>query len=158
MNYLIILMEEKGLTPKKLAELSGCNVGNIRRLMTLDTLEFAYKKTTERLAKALGVTPKELIEGGTRMKKKILETEIRKNAEALALALRKFADEPMYLRLCVFTLDNVADDSSSAPDYYDVVCHKCDDLDANEPVMSKAFLIYYGEEGVEKTEEFWQRA
>ena len=30
------------------------------------------------------------------MKDKVLESEIRKHAEALAVALRKYTDEPMY--------------------------------------------------------------
>lgn len=93
------------------------------------------------------------------MKNKILETEIRKHAEALAVALRKYTDVPIYFHLSVMTRDNVTDEPD-APDYYDFVVHELDD-DFREikKMTSKAFLIHYaeGDEGelIRKTTPFY---
>ena len=91
------------------------------------------------------------------MKDKVLESEIRKHAEALAVALRKYTDEPMYFHLSIFTRDNaIEEDSDEIPDYYDFVLHKYDADDSGEvtDVVSKSFLIFYGEEGIRDTRRF----
>ena len=98
-------MKARGITPEELSKMSGCNVGNIRRIMKLDSLDFVYKSTTEKLSKALGVTPRELVKGGKSMKKKILQTEVTRAAETLCNALRAYTDEPLYLRIAVFSRD-----------------------------------------------------
>ena len=89
------------------------------------------------------------------MKDKILESEIRKHAEALAVALRKYTNEPLYLRLTLFTRDvQVADDKEHVPDFCDLVCHAYDDTEEVNPFVSQAYLIYHGEEGISKTTPF----
>ena len=89
------------------------------------------------------------------MKDKILETEIRKHAEALSVALRKYTDEPLYLRLTLFTRDSqVTDDKEHVPDFCDLVCHAYDDTEEVDPIVSQAFLIHYGDDGIRKIEPF----
>ena len=89
------------------------------------------------------------------MKDKILETEIRKHAEALSVALRKYTNEPLYLRLTLFTRDSqVTDDKEHVPDFCDLVCHAYDDTEEVDPIVSQAFLIHHGDDGISKTESF----
>ena len=89
------------------------------------------------------------------MKDKILETEIRKHAEALSVALRKYTDEPLYLRLTLFTRDSqVTDDKEHVPDFCDLVCHTYDDTEEVDPIVSQAFLIHHGDDGISKTTPF----
>ena len=87
------------------------------------------------------------------MKDKVLESEIRKHAEALAVALRKYTDVPMYAHLTIFTHDNIVEDKDS-PDYCDIVCHKFDESGEIAFVVNQAFLIHYGEDGISKITPF----
>lgn len=152
MNNLVLLMKARGITPEELSKMSGCNVGNIRRIMKLDSLDFVYKSTTEKLSKALGVTPRELVKGGKSMKKKILQTEVTRAAETLCNALRAYTDEPLYLRIAVFSRDKsvICDgDPDGVPDYYDVRVSEADfDPDNYDPIVSKSARVYYGEDGI----------
>lgn len=88
------------------------------------------------------------------MKDKILETEIRKHAEALSVALRKYTNEPMYCHLTLFTHDNVAEGETNPPDYCDIVAHKVDESGEFVFVVNQAFLIHYCDEGISKTTPF----
>lgn len=89
------------------------------------------------------------------MKDKILETEIRKHAEALSVALRKYTEEPLYLRLTLFTRDSqVTDDKEHVPDFCDFICHTYDDTEEVDPIVSQSFLIHYGEEGIKEVSPF----
>lgn len=150
MNNLAMIMELEGITPKKLAELSGCDAGNIRRLMSLDSLDFIRPDTKKRLASALGVTIKDLVKGGKRMKNKILYAEVVKATEELTKALRNYTDEPMYLNVCIMTRDKTAvceGDPSGVPDFYSIRCHKADDIDEIVPDISESARVFYSEDG-----------
>ena len=155
MNNLIDLMNATGTTPIELSKGTGIPISNVRRLMTLDDLSGIYKTTQTKLAGFFGITINQLVNGRTRMNNKILETEITKHAEALAVALRKYTDVPIYFHLSVMTRDNVADDPD-APDYYDFVVHELDDdFGEIKKMTSKAFLIHYDDEGIIKTTPFY---
>jgi len=154
MNNLIDLMNATGTTPIELSKGTGIPISNVRRLMTLDDLSGIYKATQTKLAGYFGITVNQLVNGGTRMKNKILETEIRKHAEALAVALRKYTDVPIYFHLSVMTRDNLTDEPD-APDYYDFVIHELDDFGEIKKMTSKAFLIHYDDEGIIKTTPFY---
>ena len=82
MNNLVDLMNATGTTPIELSKGTGIPISNVRRLLTLDDLSGIYKTTQTKLAGFFGITVNQLVNGGTRMKNKILETEIRKHAEA----------------------------------------------------------------------------
>ena len=153
MNNLIDLMNATGTTPIELSKGTGIPISNVRRLMTLDDLSGIYKATQTKLAGFFGITVNQLVNGGTRMKNKILETEIRKHAEALAVALRKYTDVPMYAHLTIFTHDNIVEDKDS-PDYCDIVCHEFDESGEIAFVVNQSFLIHYGEDGISKTTPF----
>ena len=151
MNYLKQIMEAEGISPIQLAEMSGCNIGTVRNLMKADSIEYAFKGTIKKLSKALGVTPRDLVKGGKRMKNKILYTEVTKAAEALSKALRAYTDEPMYLSVCVFTQDKTAicdGDPEGIPDYYSIRCHNADDIEGIVPTISESARVYYGEDGI----------
>lgn len=155
MNNLVDLMNATGTTPIELSKETGIPISNVRRLMTLDDLSGIYKTTQTKLAGYFGITINQLVNGGTRMKNKILETEIRKHAEALAVALRKYTDVPIYFHLSVMTRDNLTEDPD-APDYYDFVVHELDDdFGEIKKMTSKAFLIHYDDEGIIKTTPFY---
>lgn len=155
MNNLIDLMNATGTTPIELSKGTGIPISNVRRLLTLDDLSGIYKATQTKLAGFFGITVNQLVNGGTRMKNKILETEIRKHAEALAVALRKYTDVPIYFHLSVMTRDNVTDEPDT-PDYYDFVIHELDDdFGEIKKMTSKAYLIHYGEEGIDHTTPFY---
>jgi len=154
MNNLVDLMNATGTTPIELSKGTGIPISNVRRLMTLDDLSGIYKATQTKLAGYFGITVNQLVNGGTRMKNKILETEIRKHAEALAVALRKYTDVPIYFHLSVMTRDNLTDEPD-APDYYDFVIHELDDFGEIKKMTSKAFLIHYDDEGIIKTTPFY---
>ena len=150
MNNLALIMESKGITTKELAKLSGCDAGNIRRLMKLDSLDFIRSDTKKRIATALGVTPRELVKGGKRMKNKVLYAEIVKATENLANALRNYTDAPMYLDLCIMTRDDsirCEGDPIGVPDYYSIRCHKADDIDEIVPDISESARVFYSEDG-----------
>lgn len=157
MNNLVALMTAYGTTPIELSRGTGISIQNIRRIMTLDDLSGLRKYTQKELADYFEITINQLVNGGTRMKKKILETEIRKHAEALAVALRKYTDESMYFHLSIFTRDNtIEEDSDEIPDYYDFVIHESDDdFGEIKNITSKAFLIFYDDEGIWKTTPFY---
>lgn len=158
MNNLVDLMNATGTTPIELSKGTGIPISNVRRLLSLDDLSGIYKTTQSKLAGYFGITINQLVNGGTRMKNKILETEIRKHAEALAVALRKYTDVPIYFHLSVMTRDNVTDEPD-APDYYDFVVHELDDDFAEiKKMTSKAFLIHYyydEDELIRKTTPFY---
>ena len=155
MNYLAEYMNAKGITPTELSEMSGISANNIGLMMKREDISRSFNYTQRAIANALGITVSELVNGGDEMKNKILETEIRKHAEALSVALRKYTNEPLYLRLTLFTRDvQVADDKEHVPDFCDLVCHVYDDMEEIDPIVSQAYLIHHGEEGISKTEPF----
>lgn len=148
MNNLREIMSARGITPIELAKRSGCNVGNIRRLAKEGGIEYTTKSTVTRLAKALDVTPKELVKGGKSMKNKILKAEITKHIEAISKALRDYKDEPMYLSLTVFTRDSechIDGDPIGVPDYYSVRVHESDidDIEECDLTLSMSARVYY---------------
>lgn len=157
MNNLVALMNAYGTTPIELSKGTNISIQNIRRIMTLDDLSGLRKDTQILIADYFGITVNQLVNGGTDMKNKILETEIRKHAEALAVALRKYTNEPMYFHLSIFTRDNtIEEDSDEIPDYYDFVLHKFDDgFGEITNMTSKALLIHYDDEGIRKTTPFY---
>jgi hypothetical protein len=156
MNNLVDLMNATETTPIKLSKATGIATSNVRRLMSLDDLSGIYKTTQKKLANYFGITVNQLINGGTRMKNKILQTEIRKHAEALAVALRKYTDVPMYFHLAVFTRDNTEGEIGDIPDYYDYVLHELDEeVGEVTNTVTEAFLIHYGEDGIRDTEQFY---
>lgn len=151
MNYLTQIMEVRGYTPKDVAEMSGCAVTNIRRIMKLDSLEFAYPKTVSRLSAALGVTPRELVKGGKRMKDKVLKAKITKSVEEIAVALRNYTDEPLYLNITVFSRDNTVrlfGDPEGTPDFYSIRCHSTENLEADniDLIIGKSARVYYSQD------------
>lgn len=155
MNYLAEYMNAKGITPTELSRLSGVSANNIGLMMKREDISRSFNYTQRAIANALGITVSELVNGGDEMKNKILETEIRKHAEALAVALRKYTDVPIYFHLSVMTRDNVTDEPDT-PDYYDFVVHELDeDFGEIKNMTSKAYLIHYGEEGITKTVPFY---
>lgn len=156
MNNLVDLMNATGTTPIELSKETGIPISNVRRLLTLDDLSGIYKATQTKLAGFFGITVNQLVNGGTKMKNKILETEIRKHAEALAVALRKYTDVPMYFRLAVFTRDNTEGEKGDIPDYYDYVLHKLDEeVGEVTNTVTEAFLIHYDGNGIRNTEQFY---
>ena len=156
MNNLVDLMNATGTTPIELSKATGIATSNVRRLMSLDDLSGVYKTTQKKLANYFGITVNQLVNGGTRMKNKILQTEIRKHAEALAVALRKYTDVPMYFHLAVFTRDNTEGEKGDIPDYYDYVLHELDEeVGEVTNTVTEAFLIHYGEDGIRNTEQFY---
>ena len=156
MNNLVDLMNATGTTPIELSKVTGIATSNVRRLMSLDDLSGVYKTTQKKLANYFGITVNQLVNGGTRMKNKILQTEIRKHAEALAVALRKYTDVPMYFHLAVFTRDNTEGEKVDIPDYYDYVLHELDEeVGEVTNTVTEAFLIHYGEDGIRNTEQFY---
>jgi hypothetical protein len=154
MNNLVDLMNATGTTPIELSKGTGIPISNVRRLMTLDDLSGIYKTTQKKLADYFEITVNQLINGGTKMKTKILEAEIMKHAEALAVALRKYTSDSVHTSICVFTRDE-PDDNGNIPDYCDVTSYRLDDKSGELVcVIGKQFLFYYGEEGIAKVEPF----
>lgn len=154
MNYLAEYMNAKGITPTELSEMSGISANNIGLMMKREDISRSFNYTQRAIANALGITVSELVNGGDEMKNKILETEIRKHAEALAVALRKFKGEPMYFHLTIFSRDNTADEDD--PDYYDFCLHEFnEETEEIVDLTSKAYLIHYGDEGIAYTTPFY---
>ena len=87
------------------------------------------------------------------MKDKVLESEIRKHAEAIASALRKYSDAPMYIHVTVFSRDvDVSEDD--IPDYCSVNCHYYDESGNLMPIINQSYLLHYGDDGITKTTPF----
>ena len=153
MNYLAELMELRGLSQKEVQDMSG--VYHVGYLMRLDTLEFVRKPTIAKLAKALDVTPRELVKGGKKMKDKILQTKVTQAAETLAKALRDYNGDEMILRVTVFTRDpecKEEGDPDGVPDFYSIVVHDAN-VDYDTPIdttLSASARIYYDDEGIRK--------
>ena len=165
MNNLKSIMEARNITPNQLSEMTGLAVTNIRRILQEDSLATATKPTQQTIAAALGITVRELVEGGTDMKKKILEAEITNAVQTLTKALRKYSDEGLYLSFFTFTRDkdSVEDGKpNDIPDYYSIRVLKPfedeDDMyDADEDIeyiFNESGRIFYstvdGEEGIRK--------
>ena len=159
MNYLSRLMEARNISVKELSETSGISVSLIRNyIRNDDAIEHAYKPTVQALAKALGVTPRDLVVGGKRMKNKILKTEVEKAAEHLCKCLREYTDEPMYLSMTVFTRDNTIKDEESdeIPDYYSITLHNADIEEVEDIILtlSESKRVFYGEDGIREVRPF----
>lgn len=153
MNYFAEYVRATGLTVKELVEMTGLSKTGIRNILKADDLSFVYKKTQFKIAKALNVSVLDLLEGGIAMKKKILETEIQKHAEAIAVALRKYSSEQLYCHVTLFTYDElINNDKTNVPDYVDIVVHDFDENEEIGTVISTANLVYHGDEGILKTE------
>lgn len=150
MNYLTELMRTKNLTVLDVAKLSGLSATNIRRLTTLDSLEFTYKKTQIALSKALGITPFELVKGGESMKEKLLYTEVKHAVEVLSRALRRYSDDQHYVSIAIFTndTDSMSDEyPDEIPDTYIINVTRANDEESVDlpviPIMSESGRIYY---------------
>ena len=174
MNYLKALLEAREITPIKFSEQTGITLSNIRRL-TQDNnnlIETAYKPTQQVIAAALGVTVRDLVKGGKRMKNKILEAEIQTAIQRLTKALRKYSDEGLYLSFFAFTRDkdSVEDgDPKDIPDYYSIRVLKPfednedieDEEEDIEYIFKETGRIYYstvdGEEGIRKVIPYERR-
>lgn len=151
MNYLRELMRAKGITATELSKMSGVSQGCISRMLKMSDITFSYKHTQKALADALGVTVNELVNGGGDMKNKILESEVRKAAESLAVALRKYTTEPMYCSLIIFTKDVTCkcdEDPEGIPDYYSFRVHEAEDVEEHYPTFSESARVYYDDEGI----------
>lgn len=149
MNNLEELMKAKGVTPDELSKETGLAVTNIRRLMKEDSVAFAYKRTIQGLAKALGVTPHELIEGGETFEKKLLHAEITSAIQTLSTAFRRHCKEPLYLRMSIFTQDVGMEEevTNEVPDFYMIHLSKSDTDNNNDyvPIIDEAHLLYFDE-------------
>lgn len=165
MNNLKSIMEARNITPNQLSEMTGLAVTNLRRILQEDSLATATKPTQQIIAAALGVTVRELVEGGEDMKTKILEAEVKSAVETLVKALRKYSDEGLYLSFFTFTHDKDSveeDNPEDVPDYYSIRILKPfeeeDDMyDADEDIeyiFNESGRIFYstvnGEEGIRK--------
>ena len=83
------------------------------------------------------------------MKNKVLYAQVVEAAERLAVILRNYATEPMYLNLCIFTRDEGCrheGDPDGAPDYYDIIVEGSESDDEAEPTISITSRIYYSED------------
>lgn len=165
MNNLKTIMEARNITPLQLSEMTGLAVTNIRRILQEDSYSTSKKSTQQIIAAALGVTVRELVQGGKRMKKKILEAEVRSAVEALVKALRNYSDEGLYLSFFTFTHDTDSideDNPNEVPDYYSIRILKPfeeeDDMEDADEDIDYIFIesgrIFYskedGEEGIRK--------
>lgn len=152
MNYLKAIMEMRNVTAVELSELSGIAPKDIRRLCEGDKIVSAYKKTQKRLADALGVTVNELVNGSDEMKEKIVYTEIKKAAENLALIMRKYYPEQIYVNVSMFTHDNdrFETDPDSDHDYYSVTVTRWEEETESDmplvPIISESGRIFYSED------------
>ena len=159
MNYLVKIMEAKRLTAIELSKMTDISVSLIRDYMRRDdALEHAYKHTVQTLAKALEVTPRDLVIGGKRMKNKILKTEIEKTAEHLCKCLRDYTDEPMYLNLTLFSRDATIKDEESGeiPDYYSVTLHNADIEEVEDIILtlSESKRVFYDGDKIREVRPF----
>lgn len=160
MNYLKELLEAREITPIRFSEQTGITLSNIRRLTQNNNnlIETAYKPTQQVIAAALGVTVRDLVQGGPNMKNKILEAEIETAIQRLTKALRKYSDEGLYLSFFAFTRDkdSVEDgDPQDVPDYYSIrVLKPFEDNEDIEYIFKETGRIFYstvdGEEGIRK--------
>ena len=152
MSYLKEIIADKGITEKQLSEMSGVTHPTLWRLCNTDSFQYARKETQIKIANALNVTVREIIEGEEIMKKKVIETEVTKAAEHLSSVLRKYYKNPMHLHMTIFTRDAVGlrGETENKPDYYDV--RVGDGADLEDRIVDKSALIAYGpdENGIEK--------
>lgn len=145
-------MEMKGTTPIELSKQSGVSVNEIRRLCQDNKIASAYKYTQKSLADALGVTVKELVKGSVEMKEKILETEIRNATERLALTVRKFYPEQVYVNVSLFTHDDdtFESDPTDENDYYSITVTRTEKETESDmplvPIISESGRIFYSED------------
>lgn len=86
------------------------------------------------------------------MKDKILESEIRTHAEAIASALRKYSDAPMYASVAIFSRDNTIE--VEPVDYCNITVHLFSEDEEIVSLFSKALLLHYGEDGISKVSPF----
>ena len=175
MNYLKALLEAREITPIKFSEQTGITLSNIRRL-TQDNnnlIETAYKPTQQVIAAALGVTVRDLVQGGKRMKNKILEAEIQSAVQRLVKALRKYSDQGLYLSFFAFTRDKDSveeDNPNDLPDFYSIRVLKPfeepedmeDEEEDIEYIFNESGRIFYsvvdGEEGIRKVIPYNRKA
>lgn len=155
MSHLNEIIDAKGITKHQLADISGVSYTSITLIVKKDNYEYCTKETQKKIAKALGFTVNEIINGGEGMKRKLLETEVRKATEHLARLLRIYSADPMYLNLTVFTRDAEAktleDNCEGLPDYYGIRCHEASDVEGIVPTISESARVYYTDsDGIEK--------
>lgn len=141
MSYLKEIIKAKGLTEKQVAELSGITHPTLWRLCKENTYQFAQKNTQIKIADALGVTVREIIEGESIMKQKLVETEVTQAVEHLASVLRKNYKEPMHLHMTIFTRDAIGlrGETNNKPDYFDI--RVGDGADLEDRIIDKSALI-----------------
>jgi len=162
MNNLKRIMDARGITPTELAAYTGMAPSNIRRLMEDDNITTAFAKTKRKIAEALDVSVKELVEGGESIENKILYSEIVKATENLASLMRRSTDKQLYLNITIFSRDDTSKcdgDPSGVPDYYNFRLNFADeDFVPDVPIMSEASRVYYseedGKEGIRKVIPF----
>lgn len=121
MNNLKAITESRGITPVELSKQSGVSLTRVRQLIKEGTIDTAFKSTQNKIAKALGLTVKELVGGSDTMKDKIIKAEIEKATEHLARLVRNYSDEELYLHITIFSRDNeIADEDypNEVPDYF----------------------------------------
>lgn len=156
MNNLKAITESRGITPIELSKMSGVSLTRVRQLIKDGTIDTAFKSTQNKIAKALGVTVRDLVKGGNKVKENIIKAEIAKATEHLARLLRNYSDEELYLHITVFTRDKECecdDFQNEVPDYFDyrLAILMPEDVtgDIAETIVNKSGLIYYSDVGGE---------
>lgn len=144
MNDLKALLDARGITIIDFAKKTGLPVSNVRRLCTDENYKTCTKKTQQKLADGLGITIRELVEGGDPMKNKILYSEISKTVEKLCVLLRKTSPDPLFLDIAIFTRDKVVSDGKEIPDYYSFrVCKADEEFEADAPLINESSRVFY---------------
>lgn len=88
------------------------------------------------------------------MKNKVLYAQVIKVIEELAVVMRNYSEESLYLNLTIFTKDNtiICDgDPVGIPDFYSVRVHTSEDFneDIYDPIINESARIYYSGNGKE---------
>ena len=156
MNYFKALLNAREITAIDFAKAVGMSVSNVRRLCEDENIRTCTKRTQKKVADGLGITIRELVEGGNSMKNKIMYAEINKAVERLCVLLRKTSSDPLFLDITIFSRDKVAcDGDEEIPDYYSFrVCKADEEFEADSPLVNESSRVYYsdddGEEKIRK--------
>ena len=161
MNYLKAIMEMRNTTAVELSKASGVSPHEIRRLMTGDYMLHARKDTQKRLADALNVTVRDLVNGSDETKEKIVYTEIKKAAENLASTIHRYYPEQVYVDVVLFTHEPSEDYSEIIGKDIDFYSIKATIADSDSrvhfpvvPFISESGCIVYGEDRIDKVVPF----
>lgn len=148
MNTLKAITEARGITPVELSKMSGVCLTRVRDLIRDGTIGTAQKSTQLKIANALGLTVKELVGGGDKVKNKVIQAEIARATEHLARLLRNYSDKELYLHITLFTKDKeCAETENDIPDYFSYrlanLVPEDSDGDIAETICKQDGLIHY---------------